>query len=286
VEQQAKVGDTINATLTITAFGNTGASVTPQEINLDPAKFKIYARPASIDNALTGENLVGQRIESVDLVPISGGTHALPGASITWWNIDTEEVMTTVIQPAVLSVTGPAPSPPKLLEETAIDEAREPQLGGTVETNANRLDWWILALALFALLAVRAIRGLRQHPTSADSPPDLFQPTQDAVNAPQVSLKQALKALDDDQPGSIRRQLMAFLSGHYHQPQRSALQIFQASDPNADVFVRNLSAACFGETELSQAHRQQGRQALMSLKDKANKQTPRSNPSLPALYPD
>jgi hypothetical protein len=287
VDQQVKVGDTIKRTLTITAFGNTGASITPQETDLDPAKFKTYDQPTSIDNALTDENLVGQRVESVDLVPVAGGTHALPGATITWWNTDTDEVMTTVVQSAVLSVTGPAISSANIPEQQAIDQPGKPQLGGTVETNANRLDWWILALALLALLAAKAIRGRRRHATRADHAAGLSMPSQDPVeSAPRVSLKQVLKALDDDQPTLVRRQLAMFLTQHYRQPQQRAFELFQASGPSAGNFARGLSAACFGESELSQAHRQQGRKALMSLNDKANKPTRRSKPSLPALYPD
>lgn len=287
VDQPVNVGDTVNQTLTITVFGNTGASITPQGIDLDPAVVKTYAQPASINNVLTDENLVGQRVESVDLVPVAGGAHALSGASITWWNTDTNEVMTTVIRPAVLDVAGPAFSQTKLPEAQAVDQPSGPQLGGTVETNANRLNWWILAMALFALLAVKAIRGLLQRPASADYSPELSRPTHNSVeSAPHVNLKQMLKALDDDPPTLIRHQLMAFLSGHYRLPQQSALELFRASCPSALTFVRELSAACFSEATLTQEHRRQGRQALLSLTAEAKKRKPKPKPSLPALYPD
>lgn len=288
VDQPVNVGDTVNQTLTITVFGNTGASITPQSIDLDPAVFKTYAQPADIDNALTDENLVGQRTESVDLVPVVGGTHALTGASITWWNTDTDELMTTVVQPAVLGVTGPTIAPTKLPEKKAINQASEPQPGGTVETNANRLDWWVLVVALLVLLAVTGIRrrgkaSLNTH----DETDEVRHLPKDPVDpVARVSLKQVLKALDTGQSTLVRRQLMTFLIQHYRQPQQQTIELFQASSPNADEFVRGLSAACFGEATLTQEQRRQGKQVVLSLTAQTKKRQTKSKTALPALYPD
>ena len=92
--------------LTVTVIGNTGTSVPPTTLTPNEREFKIYQQPTEIENETFGENLVGYRVETVDLVPITPGALGLPGTKITWWNTDTETVMTTDIQRRALSVDG------------------------------------------------------------------------------------------------------------------------------------------------------------------------------------
>ena len=96
--QTVNVGDTISRTLTVTVIGNTGTSVPPTTLTPNEREFKIYQQPTDIENETFGENLVGYRVETVDLVPITPGALGVPGTSITWWNTDTETVMTTDIR--------------------------------------------------------------------------------------------------------------------------------------------------------------------------------------------
>ena len=288
VDQPVKVGDTVNQTLTITVFGNSGASITPQGVALDSAIFKTYAQPASISNAQTGETLVGQRVESVDLVPVAGGAQALPGTTITWWNTDTDEVMTTKVQPVVLDIIGAAISPTRLPKEQAVDQPPISQLGGTVEPNANGLDWRILVLALLVLLALIAIRRRRKPSVNVnDRSAGIGHIPKGYVDSPvSVSAKQLLRSLDSDLPPVVRRKLITFLTQHYRRPQQQAFELFQASHPSAAYFLQGLSAACFGEVTLSQEHRHHGRQALLSLTAKTKAHKPDSTTALPALYPN
>jgi hypothetical protein len=284
-DQSVKVGDTINRTLTITVFGNTGASIAPHVTSLDPTIFKSYAQPASIDNGLTGGSLVGQRIESIDLVPIMRGAHALPGTNITWWNTDTHEVMNTSVPSMALSVTGAAISVAKARDDAKIQEPVQRQIGGTVQTHANGLDWWTLALAallVLVLVLMRRIGGSRQKATAhAYEPHNL--PLDRAATLPRVSRKQVLKVFDTDPPITVRQQLAAYLIHHYDAPQEKAFAAFQASSPEAAQFTRALAAACFANADLTEASRREGKLALESLKDQARNPKPAS--ALPVLYP-
>ena len=104
--QTVNVGDTIARVLTVTVIGNTGTSVPPTTHTPNEREFRIYQQPTNIENETFGENLVGYRVETVNLVPIMPGALGVPGTTITWWNTDTESVMTTDIQRRALSVTG------------------------------------------------------------------------------------------------------------------------------------------------------------------------------------
>ena len=106
--QTVNVGDTIARVLTVTVIGNTGTSVPPTTLTPNEREFRIYQQPTNIENETFGENLVGYRVETVNLVPIMPGALGVPGTTITWWNTDTESVMTTDIQRRALSVTARA----------------------------------------------------------------------------------------------------------------------------------------------------------------------------------
>ena len=140
--QTVNVGDTIARVLTVTVIGNTGTSVPPTTLTPNEREFRIYQQPTNIENETFGENLVGYRVETVNLVPIMPGALGVPGTTITWWNTDTESVMTTDIQRRALSVTGAsiADSITAQAPTANVPADGTQQLGGTVQSNANSLN--------------------------------------------------------------------------------------------------------------------------------------------------
>ena len=281
--QTVNVGDTISRTLTVTVIGNTGTSVPPTTLTLDEREFKIYQQPTEIENETFGENLVGYRVEAVDLVPITAGALGIPGTKITWWNTDTETVMTTDLTRQVLSVEGlsiadsvskPAPAASATIDQT-------PQLGGTVKSNANGLNaWTVLAAATILFLTGLLWRTRQRHKPAAEPESDTVE-QQNSV----PSLKQLLRHAKNAAPPAFRSELAAYLIRATQGNQVSALAAFCASSDNAKSAMDALDAACYGTSEFKEAHRKQISAAVEQFARQL-KQAPKANRTdLPHLYP-
>jgi hypothetical protein len=286
LDQPVAVGDTIHQEITVTVVGNTGASVTPDENTPDPSVFKTYPQPPSIENDFSGATLLGRRVEITDLVPIVGGAHELPRRTITWWNTETEQVMTTTTDTVVVSVVGNAIATREALPVEA-PNANPPaqQLGGTVQSHANTLSRWsLIAAALLALIALafwrrwRRASSTKQNQTAA-APRQPNDPTR-------VSLKRLQASLEADSPQALRPALIRFLISHYQGNQHQAVAAFRASSATAAEFWDALGAACYADEPFTEAHRRSGQKALEALKAQAETipQTNISVSALPELY--
>ena len=281
--QTVNVGDTIRRSLTVTIIGNTGTSVPPTTLMPNEREFKIYNQPTAIDNETFGENLVGYRVETVDLVPLTSGALGIPGTQITWWNTDTETVMTTDIERRALRVAGLsiADSSPEPASVAELPVGNTPQLGGTVQSNANGLNAWTVLFALATLCLTGLVWRVRQRRQTAQFP--TLPTASQATSAP--SLKQLLRCTQSAAPLALRSELAAYLTHATHGNQVSAMTEFCASSGNAKTSMAALDAACYGTGEFQAIHREQIAEALKRFAQQLN-QTPEGNtPDLPHLYP-
>lgn len=280
--QTVNVGDTISRALTVTVIGNTGTSVPPTTLTPNEREFKIYQQPTSIENETFGENLVGYRVETVDLVPITPGALGLPGTSITWWNTDTETVMTTDIQRRALSVDGESIADsipePALAADAASDATR--QLGGTVQSNANSVNVWVVLSALAFLALTLFIRRRRQARQVEIDP----TPTSGKKQSTR-SLQQLIRCTATATPLTLRSELSAYLTQATRGSQVRAMTAFCASSNIARESMAALDAACYGSADFAERHRQQLAAALKQF-DLQLKQAPKNRGTgLPHLYP-
>lgn len=280
--QAVNVGDTIRRTLTVTVIGNTGTSVPPTALAPNEREFKFYLQPTRIENETFGENLEGYRVEAVDLVPITPGAFGIPGTQITWWNTDTETVMTTDIERRALSVQGPSivDAIPKL-PPVAGPVDNTPQLGGTVQSNANGLSAWTLlsALAIFTLtVLIWRTRNRRRTRTSA-TPSTLKQP----LSAP--SQKQVIRSAKSAAPLVLRSELAAYLTHATQGDQVRAIAKFCTSGDIAKMSMDTLDAACYGTGEFTDSDREQISAALKQFAQQLNRIPKGNRTDLPHLYP-
>jgi hypothetical protein len=93
---QLKVGDSAVRTLTMTAAGLDGA-VLPPFSDTEVEGMNIYPDPPQIERTFVDGAIVGTRIETTSMVPTDSGEIVIPEISIPWWNIDTDQLETTVI---------------------------------------------------------------------------------------------------------------------------------------------------------------------------------------------
>ena len=279
--QTVNVGDTISRALTVTVIGNTGTSVPPTTLTPNEREFKIYQQPTNIENETFGENLVGYRVETVNLVPIMPGALGVPGTTITWWNTDTESVMTTDIQRRALSVTGAsiADSITAQAPTANVPADGTRQLGGTVQSNANSLN---IGVVLSALAFGRF--HLYQTKTASASCGDQTCPTSGAGRRPR-SLQQLIRCTATAAPLTLRSELCAYLTQATDGSQVNAVAEFCASSRVARESMAALDAACYASEDFADQHRQQIAAALKQF-DRLLNQAPKTEETdLPHLYP-
>ena len=281
------VGDTLQRTVDIRVIGNSGASLPPIKLALPDTQFKSYPQPTQISDNAVGDNLVGSRVETLDIVPIVPGALGLPGTDITWWNTDTKSLMTTSLDDRALIVVGDAiatiqPSTPATQSTEPVEAA---QLGGTIRTDTHSLTLWRGLIALFVLAVIAALwrrRSGRSHIPERSSP--MTAQTSEHVSQRAPSLKALTAAAKNAPPGVLRKQLGLYLCAITAMPSGPALEAFRRSSATAHDLVAALDATCYGNGTLTDEQRGNLARALKHFAQTQKTAAKSKNPLLPPLY--
>ena len=158
-----RVGDALTRTIELTANGLDGAALPPIALPAI-ATVNTYPEQPEISRSYVGGNIVGERSQQNSLVVTEVGTIRVPGVTLPWFDIDTEEVKYATVEDTAIRV-GPVRTTgqdePMSLDGSPADE---PDTGSTSQnTNTFEQDplitgtqtpLWILGLAaaLTALL--------------------------------------------------------------------------------------------------------------------------------------
>ena len=281
------VGDTLQRTIDIRVIGNSGASLPPIKLALPDTQFKSYPQPTQISDNAVGDNLVGSRVETLDIVPIVPGALGLPGTDITWWNTAAESLMTTSLDDRALIVVGDAiatiqPSTPATQSTEPVEAA---QLGGTIRTDTHSLTLWRGLIALFVLAVIAALwrrRSGRSHIPERSSP--MTAQTSEHVSQRAPSLKALTAAAKNAPPGVLRKQLGLYLCAITAMPSGPALEAFRRSSATAHDLVAALDATCYGNGTLTDEQRGNLARALKHFAQTQKTAAKSKNPLLPPLY--
>ena len=281
------VGDTLQRTVDIRVIGNSGASLPPIKLALPDTQFKSYPQPTQISDNAVGDNLVGSRVETLDIVPIVPGALGLPGTDITWWNTDTESLMTTSLDDRALIVVGDAiatiqPSTPATQSTEPVEAA---QLGGTIRTDTHSLTLWRGLIALFVLAVIAALwrrRSGRSHIPERSSP--MTAQTSEHVSQRAPSLKALTAAAKNAPPGVLRKQLGLYLCAITAMPSGPALEAFRRSSATAHDLVAALDATCYGDGTLTDEQRGNMARALNHFAQTQKTAAKSKTSLLPPLY--
>lgn len=176
-----RVGDALSRTIELEANGLDGAALPP--INLPAiATVNTYPEPPEINRSYVGGNILGERIQTSSLVVTETGTIRIPGVTVPWFDIDTEEVKYATIEDTAFRV-GPVRTTgqdePMSLIGSPLDE---PDAGNSFQ-DANALPQtplitgtqtplWVLVLAaaLTALLLAFTVHTVnRRRSNSAEA---------------------------------------------------------------------------------------------------------------------
>ena len=149
-----RVGEPVTRTLTVSAYGVFGNQIPELSFEL-PEKMKAYADQPSIETVKTQEGLKGTRVEKWAIIPGQAGKLELPEISVAWWDVQKDEIRTSVF-PAriieVLPVTVEFPVAP-VTQETAIKTKKTAVVVTQEPVSAyQQVGFWKALAIVFAIL--------------------------------------------------------------------------------------------------------------------------------------
>ncbi|MCP5357419.1 MAG: protein BatD [Pseudomonadales bacterium] len=98
-----RVGDAVTRTIEIKANGLDGAALPPLDLpSIDTVN--TYPEPPQISRTYIDGNVVGERVETNSLLMTAAATVRIPGVSLPWFDIDTEEVKYATIEDSAVRV--------------------------------------------------------------------------------------------------------------------------------------------------------------------------------------
>lgn len=194
---QLVMGEPVTRTITIAAQGLTGAQLPPLAA-ADTEGLRTYPDQARIDDTVSADSVVGQRVESVALVPTRPGALTIAPTRLQWWDTDTDTWRETVLEGKTFTVVAsgkPAGTdnntvvPSHVLNNGLTIPAAPPQLSSAGGERTDTLltmsliisnGFFILCSALFAVLWWRRRKQTEipvdEHPsTTPSTDKDLFK---------------------------------------------------------------------------------------------------------------
>ena len=119
-----RIGDSVIRTVTMVADGLDGAVLPPFTPNAIEG-FNVYPDPADIQRTFVDGSIVGTRIETSTIVPTTAGELEFPQITIPWWNVNTNQMESTIVPATpivVATIEGDIPSEQAVVSSENIEE--------------------------------------------------------------------------------------------------------------------------------------------------------------------
>ncbi|MDP6210059.1 MAG: BatD family protein [SAR324 cluster bacterium] len=153
-QPEFRVGEPITRTLTVNAYGVFGNQIPELSFEL-PEKMKAYADQPSIETVKTQEGLKGTRVEKWAIIPGQAGKLELPEISVAWWDVQKDEIRTSVFPARIIEVfpaTVDFPAAP-VTQETAIETKKTAVVVTQEPVLADQqVGFWKALAIVFAIL--------------------------------------------------------------------------------------------------------------------------------------
>ncbi|MDE1463399.1 BatD family protein [Spartinivicinus poritis] len=289
---QLKVGDSVTRTIEIKAEGLTAAQLPPlttPELN----GVKLYPDKSQTKDIPTDQGIIGQRIESIALVPTQAGTIELPEIRYRWFNTTSQTIEEAVlpakqitVAPVATSQAQPtAPSAPATAPTPSV-VATQPEINTTL-TKPSPLSsgvwpWFTLLFATLWLITLGLWWQQRQQqPKTANT----LSNTPAVENASTQKLFNGLmNSCDQQNLTEIRRLFVQWSQQALDNPQIQNLQKTDEcwQNPALSAYLQALDNQLYGNQSLPfdcAAFKQQIKQL------KPTKQAKPAKHSLMPLYP-
>lgn len=241
-----RAGEPITRTITLTAQGLTGVQLPPLP-QPTAENLKTYPDQPQLDDKVSSDGVIGQRVETMAMVPSKPGAITLPPIRVQWWNSKTKRLEETTLEGHTIQVL-PAPGGAEETERTASTR------GGTTTEPApwqvGGFSGWVALLAISNLVSLLVI--IRLLTGRASEAPDTAATTQ----ASEATLfRQVAQAAGNDQPGQFREAVIAWGRAFWQNPELNTLGAITAQagsaelQTNLDSSFRQLDASLFATSE-------------------------------------
>lgn len=156
-----KVGDSLTRSITIKAIGQNSTSIPPVELHL-PEGIKAYPDKANLDETVSKEGLIGQRVENIAIIPTQAGQFVLPALEIPWWDTVNQKVQIARLPARTLTVKAEENNQP--VSTTLVPEAKpatkvetlpEQKINPSLESELKK--WQYLTFILIGLLILMTL---------------------------------------------------------------------------------------------------------------------------------
>ncbi|MAD07234.1 MAG: hypothetical protein CMP86_07475 [Gammaproteobacteria bacterium] len=281
------VGDTLTQIVTITVEGNTGASVPPISSVLASDAFREYPQPAQLIDNTQGQNVIGQRIERRNLMPLNPGTLKLPATEIVWWDTEANQVRRSALAATTFETLGTSISPKKITTNSpavgadSLTDNINNEINRDIEsafdnalpaTLSQGLRWSLVIIAI--LLGVTlAAQGLGKARATHSR----------ALRRSRRILLQQIRRGDTS---AIQHSLRQYLQLRYAIPADKAIRAWTAEQPQAERLITLLNHWCYSPTPELHDPKEIVILAEELLRNKSTKSGHQQNREpLPALYP-
>ncbi|MEX0962564.1 MAG: BatD family protein [Pseudohongiellaceae bacterium] len=259
-----RVGDSVVRTVTMTAEGLDGA-VLPPFTDTQIAGLNLYPDPPQIDRSFVDGAIVGTRIETTSMVPTNSGSIEIPEISIPWWNIETDQLESTVIPATRITIAttdGNVPSEQTVastenleellaqlpvVDQDMIDEQAQAEF---IEVEAAWLNYAIAAafiIVLFSIYKLVIVGNRREIDEYLQQTRAQIAAKYSPENNEGVAFKQFVRACGGKDLNVIRKTLVRwcdhFIDGRRVYSMEDILQ--QNEAPELHQHAQNIQAALF-----------------------------------------
>lgn len=262
-----KVGDSVVRIITMRAAGLDGA-VLPALVDSEIKGLNLYPDPAQIERTFVNGTIVGTRIETTSIVPVDSGTITIPEISIPWWNINTDQLETTVIpstQLTIATITGEVPAEQTVasientddsLPVTDQDMTDEPAEAEFIRVKAVWLSYAIalaLIIAAFSIYKFAIAGNRRKIDAYMQQLKTQIAAKYSPENNEKVAYRQLVRACGTNDLDAVRAALIRWCDHHLDNRRAVSMEdILQQSEaPELHEHANNIQAALF-KTSLDQ----------------------------------
>ena len=286
-QNSVDVGDTLTQVVKITVQSNTGSIVPPLSSALPENTFREYPEPAELIDSTQGINVVGQRIERRNLMPLTPGPLTLPRVEVVWWDTNTNEVKRSALDSTSFIANGePINQQTTAAQESAQGSAslftdgektsEQPVIETLdIEIPSGASQWlqWALAAVAFVIALIAVFKAFKRTLTNQRW----------ALRRTRKTLLHRIETADSQ---GVQQSLGQYLQTRYALSSDQALETWVSDQPEAKRFVRLLAIWCYSEepaTDVPEDLMKLAQQLFHSQAAAPNKA--KSGMSLPALYP-
>lgn len=130
------VGEPITRTVTLNAQGLTGAQLPPLPIS-QLEDVRIYGDQPQLEDNTSAHGIIGNRIESMAIVPTQTGKLTLPEIRVQWWDIAADQPRETVLPGKTFDVMPGAGAATPPSAQPAVTDPSTPDRAGQNKSNTN-----------------------------------------------------------------------------------------------------------------------------------------------------